>query len=420
MINNSIERIKNSRAVHNGIWLYIMQTFNSIIPLITLPYITRVLGEAGYGIFSKVFNIVGYLQVIIEYGFGMSGARKAAITTDKKELSRLFSAFIFVRALLLIICCVVSGAVILVMEINTTECICFISFLIMLIGTVFQQNWLFQGIQKMYYIAIISMVSRLISLIGIFSFVHSAEDVFLYCILYSSTSFCGGVFGTGIALFKEKLSFTIRGIYSAWAELKDGWHVFTTSLSSKVFGAFGITVLGIVASNAEIGVFSAIQKIPSIVMLAWMPISQILYPISSRRFRESFDSGKKFVLKCRRVCLLLFFAITVVIALGAKTIIGLLYGENYAGRFFLVYPLLLWLLLGINNNFWGIQILLASGHLKEYSKCFQISIVVLVAVNIIFINIWGDFGAAFAPALSELFLGILLYIEIGKIKECDV
>ena len=170
MINNSIERIKNSRAVHNGIWLYIMQTFNSIIPLITLPYITRVLGEAGYGIFSKVFNIVGYLQVIIEYGFGMSGARKAAITTDKKELSRLFSAFIFVRALLLIICCVVAGAVILVMEIDTTECICFISFLIMLIGTVFQQNWLFQGIQKMYYIAIISMVSRLISLIGIFSF----------------------------------------------------------------------------------------------------------------------------------------------------------------------------------------------------------------------------------------------------------
>ena len=117
---------------------------------------------------------------------------------------------------------------------------------------------------------------------------------------------------------------------------------------------------------------------------------------------------------------MLFFAITVVIALDAKTIIGLLYGENYAGRFFLVYPLLLWLLLGINNNFWGIQILLASGHSKEYSKCFQISIVVLVAVNIIFINIWGDFGAAFAPALSELFLGILLYIEIGKIKECNV
>ena len=416
MINCLIKRVKDSRAVHNAIWLYMMQMFNSVIPLLTLPYITRVLGEAGYGLFSKVFNIVGYLQVIIEWGFGMSGARKAALTTDKEELNRLFSAFIFVRAILLILCCFIISPIILVMNINMEERICFIAFGLMLIGTVLQQNWLFQGIQKMEYIAIISIVSRLISLVGIFAFVRSQKDIFLYCLLYSITSFCGGVFGTGIAVFKEKMRFTVQGIRSAWTELKDGWHVFTTSLSTKFFGAFGITVLGIVASNAEIGVFSAIQKIPSIVMLAWTPISQILYPISSRRFGESVDSGKQFVLKCRRFFLFLFSAIILFIALGAKPIIGLLYGEGYACRFFLVYPLLIWLLLGINNNFWGIQTLLASGHSKEYSKCFQISVAVMVAANIILIHFWRDLGAAIAPAISELSLSVLLYAEIKKIN----
>ncbi len=416
MIKDLLKRVKDSRAVHNAMWLYAMQMFNSVIPLLTLPYITRVLGEAGYGLFSKVFNIVGYLQVIIEYGFGMSGARKAALTKDQGELNRLFSAFLFVRALLLILCCGAVSMIILTMKIDEMERVCFIAFMLLLIGTVLQQNWLFQGIQKMGYIAIITMVSRLISLVGIFAFVRSSNDIFLYCLLYSVTSFCGGVFGMGIALFKEKVRFTVQGIRSAWAELKDGWYVFTTSLSTKIFNAFGVTFLGLVATNAEIGVFSAIQKIPSILMLVWSPISQILYPISSQRFGASVDAGKQFVSKCRKYFLLLFSGIALIIALGAKPIIGLLYGEGYASRFFLVYPLLLWLLLGINNNFWGIQTLLASGHSKEYSKCFQISVAVMVVANIILIYLWGDFGAAIAPAISELFLSILLYFEIKKLQ----
>ena len=116
----------------------------------------------------------------------------------------------------------------------------------------------------------------------------------------------------------------------------------------------------------------------------------------------------------------MFSAVALVIAVGAKSIIVFLYGEGYASRFFLVYPLLIWLILGINNNFWGIRTLLASGHSKEYSKCFQVSVAIMIAANIIFIYLWGDFGAAIAPAVSEFALSVLLYIEMGKIKTCVI
>ena len=66
-----ISRFTGKRTVKNGIWMYLLQFFNAVVPILTLPYITRVLGSAGYGVFSIAFNIVSYMQVMVEYGFGM-------------------------------------------------------------------------------------------------------------------------------------------------------------------------------------------------------------------------------------------------------------------------------------------------------------------------------------------------------------
>ena len=78
------EILKNN-TVKNGIWLYILQFFNTVFPLLTLPYVTRILGTNGYGIFSYALNIITYLQVIVEYGFNLSGAREIAIQESEKE-----------------------------------------------------------------------------------------------------------------------------------------------------------------------------------------------------------------------------------------------------------------------------------------------------------------------------------------------
>ena len=76
-----MSRIRNllkRPAINNAIWLYLCQIVNSILPLITLPYITRVLGAAGYGVLALAINIIGYFQVIVEYGFDLSATRVIA------------------------------------------------------------------------------------------------------------------------------------------------------------------------------------------------------------------------------------------------------------------------------------------------------------------------------------------------------
>ncbi|MCB7065273.1 oligosaccharide flippase family protein [Enterocloster citroniae] len=75
----SIKSILEKKSVKNGAWMYLLQIFNTIVPLLTLPYITRILGASQYGMFSIAINIITYFQVIVEYGFGMSATRKLPV-----------------------------------------------------------------------------------------------------------------------------------------------------------------------------------------------------------------------------------------------------------------------------------------------------------------------------------------------------
>ena len=90
----------NSKVVKNGMWLVVLQIFNMVVPLLTIPYITRVLGTTNYGIFSLALNWVTYIQVIVEYGFAFTGARQVSISSDN-NLQKLFSRIITARLILM-------------------------------------------------------------------------------------------------------------------------------------------------------------------------------------------------------------------------------------------------------------------------------------------------------------------------------
>ena len=81
---------------------------------------------------------------------------------------------------------------------------------------------------------------------------------------------------------------------------------------------------------------------------------------------------------------------------------------------------MLWLIVAINNNFMGVQILLGSGHDKEYSESFQIGVISTVLFNLVLIYFFKGTGAAIAPIISEGILGVMLYIKIKKINKQNI
>ncbi len=191
--------------------------------------------------------------------------------------------------------------------------------------------------------------------------------------------------------------------------------MFFTQLSAKVFGAIGITFLGIYTTKYVTGIYSALYKIPYLLVLVWSPISQIIYPITSKRITAEYTNGVDFIRKIEKYCLLVFGFLALVIALLAK-IVSPIFGQEYGNYYYIIYPLLAWVLLGIHNNFLGIQILVGSGHDKEYGIVFEIGVVITILLNYILIKRIGLMGAATAPAISELILSILLYFQEKKVE----
>ncbi len=410
-----VKRLLEKKSVKNGVWLYLLQFFNTIVPITTIPYITRVLGAEGFGFFSFILNIVLYLQVVVEYGFNLSATRSVVFCKNEQEQNELFSNVFVSRVVLFILTLFISITFVLLNNYSKIENICFFILSFGLFGICFEQNWLFQGKQEMKFITISSVIARSISTILIFILIRESADLPLYCLLYTSSIFFANVLGSFFAFYRFSLRFKKITVNSVCLELKKGLSIFFTQMSAKIFGAIGVTLLGIFSTEKDVGIYSALYKIPYILLLLWNPLSQILYPIASARLSESFEEGVRFIKKSRNRIILIFFLICIPISLWAKPISSLMFGLEYSDYFYIIYPLLVWMLLGIYNNFMGIQMMVGAGFDKEYGKCFQIGVACTVFFNLFFIYLFGLVGASLAPCLSELTLSIILNIMKAKI-----
>lgn len=410
-----MKRLKQSKLLKNGVWLFVLQVFNTVVPMITLPYVTRILGTSGYGDFSLALNWVLYFQVVVEYGFGYWGSRVVA-TNGKDHLQETFSRIITARIILLFFSFAVMCAVYVFSGKERSHFVCMCILFSMVLGVTFQLTWLFQGMQDMKYITLINAISRLISVFLIFSLVRQSSDVYLYCFLYS----CTFIFSAAIGLFMANRMYGLKvrlcKINAAKVALKEAWPLFISQAMSKVLSGFGVTVLGMTAASSAIGIYSAIYKIPYTMALFFNPISQATYPDISVAFSKSEDAGIKRVKKIAMLIVPLFVGASALIMLFNYPIVSMLFGREYSSSSMILIPLGMWFVLSVINNFLGIQILVASGHQKEYSNSFLISAFSSIVLYLILGKMFGMFGIAFATFIAELLLTVLLLLNVKKLR----
>lgn len=413
---SKVKTIISSRIFKNGIWLTVLQLVNTVIPILTIPYITRILGAEEYGVFSISLNWILYFQVLVEFGFGLSGARKVALIDNDKELNKLYNNILSSRIILFIISFVLLNIISLFSHFNLKMYICMSLLCIMILGTTFQLTWLFQGKQDMKFITIINVISRITSVLLIFTLIKTPADLYLYCVLYSITLFLSSIISILVAHKKYNLSFHFSSFADIKNEMNDGKYLFFSSAMIKIFSGFGTTILGIFSTATMTGIYSAIYKIPYVLTMFFSPVSQAIYPYNSSKFKKSFTNG---VSSVRRICLpvfISFFLMAIVIILFRNIIIKILFGDEYIVYSIIVVPLIIQFLLAIINNFLGIQILVASGNQKEYSVSLSIGCAAIVLFNIILGYFFKIYGVSIAAAMGEFILTLSLLYNYLKLK----
>lgn len=184
-----IKSLLKTKLFKNGFWLFVLQVFNTVVPLVTLPYIIRVLGTDNYGIFSISLNWITYFQVIVEYGFGYTGSRKVSINKDD-SIQPLYSRIISARLILMLISYSAMNVFSFIARISIEQYFSMTILFLVIVGVSFQLTWLFQGKQDMKFITIVNAVSRLISVVLVFYLLEISQICTFIVFVIQQHSFC--------------------------------------------------------------------------------------------------------------------------------------------------------------------------------------------------------------------------------------
>lgn len=344
----------------NTAWQYGLQMIKYLFPLITLPYLTRVLEPEGYAIYAYVLSFMGFVQVFVDFGFNLSGTKRIADAKGLREENRAIGAVMQARLLL----CLVAAAVVFVvasfiplMAANMAyTALAFVA----VCGKALAPDFVFQGHEQMGPITTRYLASKLVSTVLTFVLVHSIGDILWVPIL--------DILSSAIALAwsfvaaKRLFGTTIEPV--PWAdslhELKvSGLYCFS-NIAAQVFSSFTTLFVGIAVTDAaQVSYWSLAMTAITAVQQLYNPIVNSLYP----HMVKSKDFG--FARKIALIALPVVLVGTVAFALLHNVVFLVLGGKGYLSGSWIAAALSPVLLFGFFNLLFGWPVLGAAGKIRE-------------------------------------------------------
>ena len=390
-----------------------------LFPLITFPYISRVLLTENVGKINFGLSIVSYFNLIASLGIATYAVREcSAVRDDKERLSNTASQIWSIN----IITTVVAYAL-LAITLTTYHKLANYRILISIqslsiIFTTLGADWLNQAMEDFRYITLRTVSFQFISLLLMFVFVHKPEDYMKYAVI----SLVSGSGSSIVNIWYRRRYCNIRFI----KDIRYGidWkrhmipilYLFVMILAQTIFNSVDSTMLGLIHGDWEVGIYSTAHKISNIINQGVASVLWVIMPRMSYYFAEKkYDEANNLLRKILGFNLLLGLPCAVGCVMIAKDIILVISGEAYIAA----APVLQILMVGfvfslIGGNFLGNAILLPSKREKYYMFVCCITAVINVVSNYIFIPMYGARAAAGTTAICSLIIMILLFFRIDK------
>ena len=362
----------------NTVWQYGLQIVKYLFPLITLPYLTRVLAPEGYAFYAYVVSFMSFAQVFVDFGFNLSGTKRIAKACSVGEENRIIGAVIEARLLL----CVVAGVVVMAVASFlplTQGSLTYVFFAFVAVcGKGLVPDFLFQGHEDMGPITTRFLVSKSISTVLTFVLVHSMGDIMWVPVLDILSN--GIALAWSFAAAKRRFGTTIACVplCEALAELRTSGLYCFSNMAASVFSGFTTLLIGVVVTDAaQVAYWSLAMTAVSAVQSLYSPIVNSLYP-------HMVNTGDyRFARKLSLLALPAVLLGTALFCLLSNLIMLVLGGEQYLGGSWVlmwVSPLLVFSFFGM---LFGWPVLGALGKVAEVTKSTVISALFCIALLLI-------------------------------------
>lgn len=372
---------KKKTLLENFISLGALQIISYVIPLISLPYLSRVLGVENFGLVFFAFAFMQYFIILTDYGFGLSATREIAVNRhNQNNLSNIFNSVTIIKfGLLLVSYLILTLLCLFVPKLNSNWLIFQLSFL-MVVGNAIYPVWFFQGMERMKYITFLNILSKTIFLVLIFVFVKQENNYIIVPLLNSMGFLISGFIGMWFAIKEFNVKIYIPKWNSIKKQFKYSSEFFLSRVSVSAYTNTNTFCLGLISSNIMVGYYVAAEKIYQAINGVQAPLGSALYPFVAKH--KDVKTYKKWF----NIAVLINLLICIFIFVFAKWIITVFYGLDLTEAYKILRIFCITSLVVFPSMLVGYPLLGALGHTKEANSSVILgSIIHILGLLILFL-----------------------------------
>jgi len=389
----------------NYILNLIKTTLGILFPLISYPYVSRVLSVAGLGKINFSTSYANYFILFAAFGVSTFAVRDGAkYRDDAKKLGKFATEMLLINLGTSFLALVVMLFTLFLPNLSPYREIVLIFGLSIIFNT-FGMEWYFQLNEDYRYITLRAILFQILSLIALFIFVKSRNDV----VVYACITVLANVGAQCLNIFKITREIKIFGYgsYKLKEYIKPMTYIFLTLLAMNFYRYIDVTFLGFIKNDISVGYYSLATKVTNILSSMVSSITVIITPRLAYHYgKKDFSEFFKLAYLSFDFLLLISIPLSIGVALLSPFLVDFLGGENYLPSINAVRLVSPVILISSLNALLITPILTVMNKEKEVLRLFVIALIFNVLSNLIFINIFDFYGAAIITVITELIICI--------------
>ena len=402
-------------SIKKNFVMNVILTLSSIIfPLITFPYISRILLPEGTGKVTFATSLISYFNIFAQLGIPTYGIRAVAqVRDDKEQLSRVTQELLIINLITTALSYIALAVTLIAVPRFYDDRMLYIIISFTLILNTLGIEWLYKGLEQYTYITMRSMIFKVIALVAMFLLVHEKSDY----VIYGAISIFAASASNVLNFINAHKYITLHpvGNYDFKKHIKPVFVFFAMSCATTIYTNLDNVMLGIMTTSDDVGYYSAAVKIKTVLVSLVTSLGAVLLPRASYYIEKNeVENFKNISIKALHFVMFAAIPLMVYFMVYAKESILFLSGDAFIEATVpmqIIMPTLLFI--GITNIL-GIQILVPLGKENVVLYSEIAGAIVDFIINLLLIPYFKSAGAAIGTLVAEAVVLIVQYIYIRK------
>lgn len=397
----------------NYIYNVIYQILLLVVPLITTPYVSRVLSVDGIGLYSYANSIVSYFVLVATLGTTTFGQRQISYNHDnKEELSRTFWELFIFRTLTSAFTLAVYFVIFTI--VYQENQLIYLIFSLNIINVIFDISWFFQGLEEFGKTVLRNIIFKILSVVAIFVFVRTQNDLWLYVLFMIAFTVLGNL---TMWLYLPKYLCKVKGI-RPFRDTKSIIQFFIPTVATQIYTVLDKSMIGwFTDGTTENGYYEQAEKISKIALAVVTSLGTVMIPRISKVFKDgNIEKVRYYLYKSYRFVWMLSIPIMFGLVAISDIFVPVFFGDGYEKCEILI-PIfsLLTIIIGLSNVN-GMQLFVPTGRQNILTLTVVVGAIVNIIFNLILIPLFASIGACIASVIAEFCVTLVGFIYI-KVKD---